>query len=433
MGRINAFECPPDKAQAFLWDSDCIWLGVRKTPNGKPAFVFQGSYRGKDVRQTIGSVAAWGIPDAQARARELQREIDQGRDPRDLKHEADAAHERKLAEAAARAVLVGDAWLKYLAEGKPKRKEAWKPRYKADMEKMGSAGGEPKKRGKGKTRHGPLYPLMSVPLMDVNEDCLKEWFDKESQAGRHQAARALMMFRGFLRWCSSRKEYRPLIDRDAPKAESIQNDLPSNTSRTDALGADELKPWWAEIEQLENRTASVYLRALLLTGARREEMAALTWANVDFRWRKLTIADKVDQTRTIPLSPYLAELIGGLPRNGKCVFAAQTRAGWISNARASMDRAAKAAGIPHLTLHGLRRSFSLFGERSGAPAGAIAQVMGHKPSATAEKYRPRTLDDLRPFLERIEQSILDLAGVKWEKKRKPGDLYIVGGQVLRAE
>lgn len=44
------------------------------------------------------------------------------------------------------------------------------------------------------------------------------------------------------------------------------------------------------------RTAAVYLRALLLTGARREEMAALRWENVDFRWRKLMLAD--DQKNT---------------------------------------------------------------------------------------------------------------------------------------
>jgi len=49
-------------------------------------------------------------------------------------------------------------------------------------------------------------------------------------------------------------------------------------------------------------------------------------------------------------------------------------------------------------LHGLRRSFSLLGEAAGAPAGAIAQVMGHRPSATAEGYRPRSVDALRPFL-----------------------------------
>jgi len=62
-----------------------------------------------------------------------------------------------------------------------------------------------------------------------------------------------------------------------------------------------------------------------------------------------------------------------------------------------------------LTLHGLRRSFSLLGEAAGAPAGAIAQVMGHRPSATAEGYRPRSVDALRPFLQQIENHVLALA------------------------
>ena len=60
-----------------------------------------------------------------------------------------------------------------------------------------------------------------------------------------------------------------------------------------------------------------HLRALLLTGARREEVAALKWADVDFQWRKLTIADKVDATRTIPLTPYLAQLLATLPRSNE--------------------------------------------------------------------------------------------------------------------
>lgn len=61
------------------------------------------------------------------------------------------------------------------------------------------------------------------------------------------------------------------------------------------------------MEQLNNRTASVYLRALPLTSARQEETVALEWANVDFRWRKLAIADNVEATRVIVPTPYLAQ------------------------------------------------------------------------------------------------------------------------------
>ena len=424
-GRVSGFRCPPDKAQAFLWDSSTPGLGLRTTPAGKPSYIFQGQFQDKTIRVTIGSPDAWSIPQAQTKARELQRQIDEGHDPRSLKRDALAAAAERKAAAAAQAVTVGEVWPRYLAEGKPKRKDAWKPRYRADLETMAAPGGEPKKRGKGVTRPGPLHPLLALPLASVTEDVLKAWYDREAVAGRHQAARALMMFRGFLRWCGARPEFRKLIDRDAGKAEVIVQDLPSNTRRTDALEAAQVPGWWAGVEQLSNRTASAYLRALLLTGARREELAALRWAEVDFRWRKLTIADKVDATRTIPLTPYLAQLLATLPRVNEFVFASAGKVGRIADVRASHSKALTEAGISHLTIHGLRRSFSLLGEAAGAPAGAIAQVMGHKPSATAEGYRPRSIDALRPFLEQIEAHVLSLAGVQFVADAEPGKLIVV--------
>ena len=424
-GRVSGFKCPPEKKQAFLWDATAPGLGLRATPAGKPAYVFQSVYKGKDLRITIGSPAAWSIPDAQAKARELQRLIDEGKDPRDLKREALAAHAEKQAAAAAQALTVGEVWPLYLENGKPKRRDSWKPRYRADLEAMAAPGGEKKKRGQGTTRPGPLYPLLALPLAGVNEDTLKSWYDREALTGKHQAARALMMFRGFLRWCAARPEYRELTDREAGKAAAIVESLPSSTRRTDALEAAQVLGWWAGVEQLSNRTASAYLRALLLTGARREELAALTWAPVDFQWRKLTIADKVDITRTIPLSPYMAQMLATLPRLGSYVFASTGKAGRITDTRSSHAQALKHAGINHLTVHGLRRSFSLLGEAAGAPAGAIAQVMGHKPSATAEGYRPRSIDALRPFLEQIEAHILNLAGVQFDAQAEPGRLRAV--------
>ena len=431
-GRVAGFKCPSDKAQAFLWDATAPGLGIRATPAGRPAYIFQGRHEDKTLRLTIGSPDAWSIPQAQEKARQLQRLIDEGHDPRELKREALAAAGAKKAAAAAQveadrvaSVTVGDVWPLYLESGRPKRRTAWKPRYLADLKAMAAAGGEKKKRGQGNTRSGPLFPLLALRLTDVNEDTLKSWYDREAKAGEHQAARALMMFRGFLRWCAGRPEYRAMTDREAGRAAAIVESLPSNTRRTDALEAAQVPGWWAGVEQLSNRTASAYLRALLLTGARREELAALTWANVDFQWRKLTIADKVDATRTIPLTPYLAQLLATLPRVNAFVFASSGKAGRIADARASHARALQSAGIESLTIHGLRRSFSLLGESAGAPAGAIAQVMGHKPSATAEGYRPRSVDALRPYLAQIEAHILEQAGVSFLAGVEPGKLALV--------
>ena len=447
-GRVAGHKCQPEKAQAFLWDSTAPGLGLRATPAGKPAYVFQSVYQGKTIRLTIGSPDVWQledrteivpdgakvvVPGARSKAKALQRLIDDGKDPRDLKRNAlaekankAAADAAQTATAAANAVTVGDVWPRYLLEGKPKRRDAWKAGYKADLEMMAAAGGEKKKRGKGLTRPGPLYPLLALPLVEVNEDSLKSWYDREALTSKHQAARALMMFRGFLRWCAARPEYRSMVDRDAGKAPAILDQLPSTSEnkRTDCLEAAQLPGWWAGVEQLGNRAASAYLRALLLTGARREEMAALTWDNVDFQWRKLTIADKVEKTRTIPLTPYLAQMLATLPRASGFVFASSSKSGRLTDTRASHAKALQSAGIDGLTIHGLRRSFSLLGEAAGAPAGAIAQVMGHKPSATAEGYRPRSVDALRPYMAQIEAHILALAGIVFDAKAAPGALRV---------
>src|ERR1019366_6205963 len=63
-----------------------------------------------------------------------------------------------------------------------------------------------------------------------------------------------------------------------------------------------------------NRVIATYLQTLLLIGSRRGELADLKWGDVDFRWQALTIRDKVEGERTIPLTPYVAELLAGLKR-----------------------------------------------------------------------------------------------------------------------
>lgn len=426
-GLIERLTCPAGKTQAFLRDAKAPGLRVRVTTAGAKSFVFEAKLNRQTIRRTIGDVRAWSIDAARTEANRLRVTLDSGDDPRELERQQDAAKVAVQDAATAQALTVGEVWPRYLVEGKPKRKEAFKPRYLADLKAMAGAGGEKKKRGQGLTRPGPLFPLLALKLSQVNEDTLKSWFDLEAKAGRHQAARALMMFRGFLRWCSAKPEYRSMVDRDAGKAAAILDELPSTSEnkRTDCLEAAQLPGWFAGADKLGNRTIATYLKALLITGARREEMAGLKWADVDFRWSRLTLADKVEATRVIPLTPYLAQQLASLSRVNEFVFASNAKGGRITEPRASHAKVMLDAGIATLTIHGLRRSFSLLGEAAGAPAGAIAQVMGHKPSATAEGYRPRSVDALRPFLAQIEGHILQLAGVKFDPKAEPGALRVV--------
>jgi integrase len=427
---VDGFKCPMDKAQAFRWDATQPGLGLRVTPAGKPAYIFQSEFQGRTLRVTIGSPSAWSIPQAQERARELQRQIDAGRDPREVKAESIAADVAKRTAEVADVLTVAEVWPRYMAEGKPKRKAAWKPRYVADLKAAASLGGEPKKRGKGKTKPGHLAALMPLRLASIDQDTIRDWYAKEAKTAPIQAARAVAIFSGFLGWCATKKDLRALVKRDAARASELGDVLPGVNKRRDALEIDQLPAWFAATDKLQSRAAAAYLRALVLTGARREELAGLRWADVDFQWQRLTIADKVEATRVIPLTPYMAQLLGHLPRHNEWVFASVrlkkgsngAPAKWVqasASGRIAEPRAPHAdvladAGIPHVSIHGLRRTFSLLGEAAGAPAGAIAQVMGHKPSAIAEGYRPRSIDALRPYLTQIERFILDKAGIKFD-------------------
>lgn len=89
--------------------------------------------------------------------------------------------------------------------------------------------------------------------------------------------------------------------------------------------------------------------------------------------------------------------------------------GRLQEPRIQHDKACAAAGIDGLTIHGLRRSFGTLAEWVECPAGVVAQIMGHKPSATAEKhYRRRSTDLLRVWHEKIEGWILEQAGIPAE-------------------
>jgi integrase len=146
------------------------------------------------------------------------------------------------------------------------------------------------------------------------------------------------------------------------------------------------------------------------------------WVDVDFQWRSLTIRDKVEGERTIPMTSYVASLLARLPRCNEFVFSSPTAAsGRLMEPRLQHNRALAVAGIEGMTLHGLRRSCGTLAEWVECPTGVVAQIMGHKPSAIAEKhYRCRPLDLLRMWHQKIEAWILDQAGVDFETADQAG-------------
>lgn len=411
-GRIRDFTT--EKAQGFLWDSEAPGLAVRLTASGAKAFIFQGKLAGKDIRATIGSVDAWGLDKAREEARHLQTLIDQGIDPREHKRERIAVAEAKREERQRQTVTVGEAWAAYLKA----RRHKWSARHLQDHEKLTREGGAEKARGQGKTEAGPLAALMPLRLVDLTPEHVEGWLKKEAARRPTQAALAYRLLRAFLRWCAGHKTYHAVAHLEAVGRRIAKDHVPRvKAKEADCLQREQLAPWFKAVRELGNPVQSAYLQGLLLTGARREELAGLKWADVDFQWNGITIHDKVEGERVIPLTPYLSVLLSNLPRRSEWVFSSPTAAtGRLQDPRAAHTRALAAAGLPHLSLHGLRRSFGTLAEWVEAPTGVVAQIMGHKPSAIAEKhYRRRPLDLLRMWHTKIEAWMLEQAGIKQPK------------------
>ena len=434
-GRVSGFKCPPDKKQAFMWDVTAPGLGLRATPAGKPAYVFQSVYQGKDIRLTIGSPAAWSIPDAQAKARELQRLIDEGKDPRDLKRDALAAQAEKQAAAAAKAeadkaaaLTVGEVWGDYIA----KRRPFWGELHYRDHIDKAKAGGLPSgRRGGGKqlTKPGPLAALMPLALKDLDHATIERWAANEGKTRPSSARLAWRLLTVFLTWCAEQPEYAALLpDKNPAKTKKAREALGKAGTKSDVLQREQLAAWFAAVQQIQNPVIAACLQMMLLTGARPGEVLALRWEDVNTQWKGISIRDKVEGTREIPATPYMLHLLAALPRRNEWVFSSPTSAsGCLTEPNNPHTRACNAAGLEGLTLHGLRRSFASLTEWLEVPAGVVAQIQGHKPSATAEKhYKVRPLELLRVHHERIEAWILEQAGIVFDAQAEPGKLRVVG-------
>lgn len=435
-GRVKGHDCLSGKAQSFLWDLTAPGLGLRATPAGKAAYVFQGEFQQKTIRITIGSPGAWSIPQAQEKARELQRQIDEGRDPRNIKTDLlKAAADRATADVLQAqseklaAVTVGEVWAAYIAERKPH----WGDLHLRDHIDKAKAGGLPSgRRGGGKqlTKPGPLAALMPMALKDLDQATVEAWAANEGKTRASSARLAWRLLTVFLTWCAEQLAYAGLMAAKNPaKTKKARESLGKAGTKSDVLQREQLAVWFTAVQQLQNPVIAACLQIMLLTGARPGEVLALRWQDINTQWRGICIRDKVEGTREIPATPYVLHLLATLPRRNEYVFSSATSAsGCMSEPNNPHTRACTAAGLQGLTLHGLRRSFKSLTEWLEVPVGVVAQIQGHKPSATAEKhYTIRPLELLRVHHEKIESWILEQADIVFDSKAAHGALRVVNG------
>ena len=420
VGRLLAFKCDADRKQSIFWDGKTPGLGLRVTAAGAKSFIFETRLHGKTLRITIGDVRTWTVGDAQAEATRLKTMTDQGIDPRqvlvDRLATEQAVRDAKEAEAAStdaqrvrESVTLSAVWPEYVTERSPQ----WSEHHIAAHRKIIQIGGEHRARSPKLTEPGPLASLAGLRLIDLTMARMDAWAKVEALTRPSSARLAVRLLKACLNWCALHPTYGDIVTVNAAKSVKARESLGKPKVKHDLLQREQVTAWFAAVQKIRNPVISAYLQCLLLTGARREEMASLRWDDVDFRWGSLKLNDKVEDFRMVPMTPYVAHLIATLPRRSEWVFSSPAAAsGRLAEPRIAHNEAVATAGLPHLTLHGLRRSFATLCEWTETPAGIAAQIQGHAPQGVREQnYIRRPLDLLRMWHVKIEAWMLEQAGI----------------------
>lgn len=421
--KVTAFELAGVQAQEFLWDIEAPGLGVRATAGSK-SYVFQFKLNNKTTRVTIGSCAAWKLAPARMEARRLRVYLDKGIDPR---HERAEQLERTLRlsrQKEMQSIRFSDAWREYIDV----QSRGWGKYHHNDHIDLSKRPSELLKSGK-RTVGGPISALLDLALNEISIELIEDWVRRETARRPRVAEKSFRLLRAFIGWCQYHKDYKGLVSK-LDGLHRVRRLVVGMRAKTDTLQREMLPIFFRCVRGCANPLHGAYFQLMFFTGARPGELLFLKWTDVDLKWQLITLRDKAgsraksEETRDVPIGEYAVNLLRQMSRDAPRTPAGSLYSDYVFFGRsprgdrpmaapnASLTKLMISSGLPHLTPHGLRRSFSNACEWLDWPAGVKAQIMGHKPSATAERhYTRRPVDLLRKYQEKLEAWVISEANL----------------------
>lgn len=413
--RINSL-CNNTNKQIYCYDNNKNGngLGIRIGKN-KKSYFYQYRFKSKVYRIPLGDCNAISYQKVLELVSKEKFQITQGHNPIIVKKANIADSERKKSEFAKAQIekqkkifTIGQLWMEFV--------EYKKNQPNKRNQQTGLSTKHIKSLIDAIKPNYPIHPLADIKINDLDKEIVSNWLTKQNK--RQKPAFTSLHFRylkTFINWLNHSKD----IDKTAIiNNQTIKENLPMiRPKKQDCLSKEQLPMWFSEVQKL-SPIFNTYLQTLILTGARRNEIAKIKWNDVNFKWKTITISDKVQGERVIPLTNYLAYLFAQLPKKNDYVFYSNSELGYLVEPTKAHRLACKSAGID-LTIHGLRRTFITLSEYVEAPSGLVRQICGHRPNSTAEKhYINRPIDLLRTWLDKIQMFILDTAQIKQTEDNK---------------
>ena len=188
------------------------------------------------------------------------------------------------------------------------------------------------------------------------------------------------------------------------------------TSRERFLEADEIPAFFQALQLEQNHTIRDYFFISLFVGARRSNILAMQWDEINFTTKVWRIPDtKSGEAVSVPLSEAAMDIL--LKRREKhdspYVFPSKTSTtGHLVEPKKGWARVLKRAGIKKLRIHDLRRSLGSWQAATGASLPIIGKSLGHKSIQATQIYARLNIDPVRQSIETATAAIFEAAKVK---------------------
>jgi Arm DNA-binding domain/Phage integrase family len=290
----------PDRGNRLFFDDQVPGFAARITAAGYRSFVLNYEVNSRQRRYTIGALGDWTTAAARARAKELRREIDQGGDPM-----ADIAAERA-------APTMAELCDRFELEHLPRKRQGTADDYRQML------------NNHIRPHFGAHAKVQDVGFADVEALHRKITNSGAPYAANRCVAVMSKLFSLAVQWHW----------RETNPAKGIERNTEYRRQRY--LKADELaRLIQALADQADQQTANI-IRMLLLTGARKGEILAMRWADIDLAagiWSKPASSTKQKQDHTVPLSAPARQLLGTVQSPANMSFPVLARADTWSRSR----------------------------------------------------------------------------------------------------
>jgi integrase len=309
-------------------------------PSGARSFAVRYRHHGKPRKHTLGSYPVLDLKTARELGTKALRAAAEGRDPAG----------EKLKE---RATIVKDVIAQFIA----KHGQRCRPRTLKEYERL--------------LGRFVLAPWANRPIGSITRPEVRDVLDKIIANGTPILANRAHGAIGTLFGWAVEQEIiaaSPTLGLKAPAVEK---------SRDRILSDDELRSVWRAAEQIAPPYGAL-LQLLILTGARRGEIAGLTWGEIDLKKRLISLPRervKNDRAHEIPLSPQAVAVIEALPRSGEHLFSLGRHP--INGFARAKERFDKLCPVKNWVLHDLRRSTASGLARLGVNLPVIEKVLNH--------------------------------------------------------